>query len=45
MGAALCGAVLLNSIAAKADNGGLSFWLPGTFGSPAAALTVPGWAI
>jgi hypothetical protein len=29
---------------AKADAGGLSFWLPGTFGSLAAAPGVPGWA-
>jgi hypothetical protein len=30
---------------AKADAGGLSFWLPGTFGSLAAAPGVPGWAL
>jgi hypothetical protein len=29
---------------AKADAGGLSFWLPGAFGSLAAAPGVPGWA-
>ncbi len=29
---------------ASADAGGLSFWLPGGFGSLAAAPTVPGWA-
>lgn len=29
---------------AKADAGGLSFWLPGTFGSLSAAPGVPGWA-
>ena len=29
---------------AKADAGGLSYWLPGTFGSLAAAPGVPGWA-
>jgi hypothetical protein len=29
---------------AHADAGGLSFWLPGGFGSLAAAPTVPGWA-
>jgi len=29
---------------ALADAGGLSFWLPGAFGSLAAAPTVPGWA-
>ncbi len=32
------------SAPAMADNGGLSFWLPGTFGSLAAAPGVPGWA-
>jgi hypothetical protein len=40
----LCAAVALVPFAAKGDNGGLSFWLPGTFGSLAAAPTVPGWA-
>ena len=29
---------------AEADAGGLSFWLPGTFGSLAATPTMPGWA-
>jgi hypothetical protein len=29
---------------ARADAGGLSYWLPGTFGSLAAAPGVPGWA-
>ena len=29
---------------AKADQGGLSFWLPGVFGSLAAVPGVPGWA-
>jgi hypothetical protein len=29
---------------ALADAGGLSFWLPGTFGSLAAAPAVPGWS-
>jgi len=29
---------------AIADSGGVSFWLPGTFGSLAAAPGVPGWA-
>src|ERR1700748_1257273 len=29
---------------AIADAGGVSFWLPGTFGSLAATPTVPGWA-
>ena len=30
--------------AARADAGGVSFWLPGAFGSLAAAPGVPGWA-
>jgi len=30
--------------AARADAGGVSFWLPGAFGSLAAAPVVPGWA-
>ena len=37
--------ITANSIdRAKADAGGLSFWLPGAFGSLAAAPGVPGWA-
>jgi hypothetical protein len=40
VGAILCSA----GDQAKADAGGLSFWLPGTFGSLAAAPGVPGWA-
>jgi hypothetical protein len=36
--------VSLVSVPALADNGGVSFWLPGTFGSLAAAPGVPGWA-
>lgn len=30
---------------AVADQGGLSFWLPGAFGSLAATPTTPGWAL
>jgi len=30
---------------AKADEGGVSFWLPGFFGSLAAAPQQPGWAL
>ena len=33
-----------SSSPARADAGGLSFWLPGTFGSLSAAPGVPGWA-
>ena len=39
-----CAALALSSLPARADNGGLSFYLPGTFGSLAAAPLVPGWA-
>ena len=37
-------ALLANAQSALADAGGLSFWLPGTFGSLAATPTMPGWA-
>ena len=30
---------------ARADQGGVSFWLPGTFGSLAATPLVPGWSM
>lgn len=44
----VCGLCVLivagSSDAALADEGGVSFWLPGTFGSLAAAPGVPGWA-
>lgn len=33
-----------NSAAALADEGGVSFWLPGTFGSLAATPGTPGWS-
>jgi len=42
--AALGLAALLPASPAWADAGGLSFWLPGAFGSLAATPTVPGWA-
>jgi hypothetical protein len=43
--AVLCASTLFaHPGAALADSGGLSFWLPGTFGSLAATPTVPGWA-
>ncbi len=41
--AALC-IIASSANRAKADAGGLSFWLPGAFGSLAAAPGVPGWA-
>ncbi len=37
-------ALLALPSAALADAGGLSFWLPGTFGSLAATPVTPGWA-
>jgi len=47
-GAAVLLAVGLNAFAPKcayADEGGVSFWLPGEFGSLAATPQVPGWAV
>ena len=38
-------AVAAGSISARADEGGVSFWLPGQFGSLAAAPGMPGWAL
>jgi hypothetical protein len=38
-------AALCFTNAARADEGGVSFWIPGLFGSLAAAPQVPGWAI
>lgn len=37
--------LLASASTGHADEGGLSFWLPGLFGSFAAALGVPGWSI
>lgn len=39
------GALLLAPQAAKADEGGVSFWVPGFFGSVAAAPQQPGWSV
>ena len=36
---------MLGSQAARADEGGVSFWIPGFFGSLAAAPQVPGWSM
>jgi hypothetical protein len=44
MMAAVAVAALLAPQRASADEGGISFWLPGLFGSLAAAPGVPGWA-
>jgi hypothetical protein len=42
---ALCAFVLLgHPETARADEGGVSFWLPGLYGSMAATPAVPGWA-
>jgi len=43
--AALAAASVLFSQAALADEGGVSFWLPGFFGSLAAAPQQPGWSL
>jgi hypothetical protein len=44
--ALLAGAVLgLASPAVVADESGVSFWAPGTYGSLAAAPTTPGWSL
>ena len=40
---AIAGAVLVPS-AADADEGGVSFWLPGLYGSLAAVPAQPGWS-
>src|SRR5262252_6592022 len=44
LAAAFAAAVSGTSEPAHADSGGVSFWLPGVFGSLAAAPAVPGWA-
>src|SRR5271166_4338826 len=33
-----------SALRARADEGGVSFWLPGTYGSLAAVPAVPGWS-
>ena len=38
------GAVALASTRADADEGGVSFWTPGSYGSLAAIPAVPGWS-
>src|SRR5262245_45824779 len=43
--AVLSAASVLVSQAALADEGGVSFWLPGFFGSLAAAPQQPGWSL
>lgn len=43
--AALAAVVALAGAPARADEGGVSFWLPGQFGSLAAVPTHPGWSL
>src|SRR5262245_63459561 len=45
--ALICGSVAFACFAsaAKADEGGVSFWIPGFFGSLAAAPLQPGWTL
>jgi hypothetical protein len=38
-------AIALSSQAVRADEGGVSFWIPGFYGSLAAAPQVPGWSL
>ena len=42
---ALAAALALVSQASLADEGGVSFWIPGFFGSLAAAPQQPGWSL
>ena len=41
----LAAAVVVFSSSARADEGGVSFWVPGFFGSLAAAPQQPGWSL
>jgi hypothetical protein len=43
--AAFFGAAIFVPVSAVADEGGVSFWLPGLFGSLAAAPGQPGWSL
>src|SRR5882672_11462887 len=45
MGIAAAATLALQSQAARADENGVSLWLPGQFGSLAAAPAVPGWSL
>jgi len=38
-------AMIVVTKTAQADEGGVGFWLPGLFGSLAAAPQVPGWSL
>src|SRR5260221_6577515 len=42
----LCAGILsITSSASVADESGISFWLPGLYGSLAATPTTPGWSV
>ena len=41
----VCASVACTSFAAHADEGGVSFWLPGQYGSFAAIAPSPGWSL
>jgi hypothetical protein len=43
--AASLGALMALPTIARADEGGVSFWIPGFFGSLAAAPQQPGWSL
>jgi hypothetical protein len=43
--AALTAAIAFAPVSARADQGGVGFWLPGAFGSLAATPVTPGWAM
>ena len=43
--ALVLGAMIVVPEMAQADEGGVGFWLPGLFGSLAAAPQVPGWSL
>ena len=43
--AAATAAIFLCPVASYADEGGVSFWVPGFFGSLAATPLQPGWSV
>jgi hypothetical protein len=45
VGCAVIAAIVLPAIEARADEGGVSFWVPGFFGSLAATPQQPGWSL
>ena len=44
-GFAVITAVICSTNTSLADEGGVSFWIPGLYGSLAAVQQVPGWAV